>query len=139
MNSLDAPNDEQKAGGSVNPFIFDISQEEFDAAHAATEAERLVFEKMKQTIEVYKQERAHSTVDIEVTEEAFNRLQGRPGFTGENWSRLVQIVDDGLVTYHVIPSASTNVMEIKKSGNLDRTELVLAAMGLNVFEGRAAF
>ncbi len=89
MNALDALNDEQKTGGSVSPFIFDISQEEFDAAHTATDAERKVFDKMKQTVEVYKQQRVHSTVDIEVTEEAFTRLQGRPGFTGDHWSRLL--------------------------------------------------
>ena len=101
----------------------------------ATPNEKQLMNRMNQVFELYKKERNSSTLDLEITEESFKRLTGRRGFTGSRYSRLVEIIDNGKVEYHVILSPFTNVSEIKHSGNPDREELVLVSKGLNVFEG----
>ncbi len=89
---------------------------------------------LSEVMKIYREHGGSHVLDIRVTPECFESLNGRPGFQGGEYNRLVEIKTTEGVEHHVITSPYTNVSEMRKSGS-KKVELVPVARGANRFEG----
>ncbi len=117
------------------PYVFDVTQADFDAVKGTPE-EQEQMRKFDRIAKEYKDKRATHTLDLQITKEAYERIKDKPGTKAEGYSRLVVMEIGGETSYHLIPSPFESVWDIKKSDNPNREELILVAKGLNLFEGR---
>lgn len=95
--------------------------------------DRKIHDLLASAEKLYRKSTDQQAIDFEITSHAFSKLKGRPGIEGPNYSRLVQMVEDGQVTYHLITSPYTNVTEMKKK-NSDETELTWGVRGFELAE-----
>lgn len=87
-------------------------------------SEKIVHEQMKRVLEIY-QSNPDITLRMQITEDAFNRLQNQEGIKGDGYSRLKEVIADDKTEYYLVVSPYTNVEQIRGSENPEQEALTL--------------
>lgn len=87
-------------------------------------SEKVVCEQMKRVLEIY-QSSPDITLRMQITEDAFNRLQNQEGIKGDGYSRLKEVIADGKPEYYLVVSPYTNVEQVRGSEDTKQEALTL--------------
>ncbi len=87
-------------------------------------SEKVVYEQMKRVLEIY-QGSPDITLRMQITEDAFTRLQSQEGIKGDGYSRLKEVIADDETEYYLVVSPYTNVEQIRGSENPEQEALTL--------------